>query len=118
MIKEKSTSEASKPKKRSQVEIDPKAKGKEKVDEPTKIQKKKIPSVLIDPSYQATMHDDDTLIEEEVESLKRRKKLKETELTTDNAQATQTLEAQSLSNSEKLSAQEDKEVVTDQTLKS
>ncbi|KAL8106700.1 hypothetical protein AgCh_023449 [Apium graveolens] len=60
VMKEKSNSDS---KTRSQVEIDPKVKGKEKVDESTKIQKNYI------------------------------------------AQSTQTLEAQSLSNSEKLSAQ-------------
>ncbi|KAL8104425.1 hypothetical protein AgCh_028585 [Apium graveolens] len=50
VIKEKSHTEASKPKTRSQSEIDPKDKGKGKVDEPIKPLEMKIPQILIKPA--------------------------------------------------------------------
>ncbi|KAL8149247.1 hypothetical protein AgCh_006306 [Apium graveolens] len=61
VIREKSNSETSKSKTRSKTEIDPKSKGKEKVGEPLKIEKKISSSI---PVYQTTVNDDD-LIEDE-----------------------------------------------------
>ncbi|KAL8104821.1 hypothetical protein AgCh_028845 [Apium graveolens] len=89
VIKEKTISKASNPKTRSQFEIDLKWKGKEKVDEPTKFQKRKIPSVVIDPVYQTIIHDDDTLTEEDVQTMKRKKISEESKTTSDKAQVVQ-----------------------------
>ena len=60
VIKERSNSEASKPKTRSQVEIDPKDKGKIKIDEPTKSQEMKIPQILMKPVCKMVQVFDDT----------------------------------------------------------
>ncbi|KAL8145978.1 hypothetical protein AgCh_003930 [Apium graveolens] len=72
----------------------PKEKGIEKVDEPTKFQKRKISSVVIDPIYQTTIHDDDPLTEEDVQTLKRKKNLEESKTTSDKAQVVQSEEHQ------------------------
>ncbi|KAL8101032.1 hypothetical protein AgCh_033059 [Apium graveolens] len=81
VIKEKSITEASKAKTRSQIEIDSKSKGKEKVDEPLK--KKKNSSI---PVYQTTLHDDDLIEDETVQILKRRKISEDSKSTSDTAQ--------------------------------
>ncbi|KAL8099431.1 hypothetical protein AgCh_031894 [Apium graveolens] len=74
VIKEKSNTEASKPMTRSQTEIDPKDKGKGKVDEPIKPQEMKIPQILMKPVCKMVQVNDDTLAEDEtVQTLKRRK---------------------------------------------
>ena len=95
VIKERSTSEASKPKTRSQVEIDPKAKGKGKIDEPTKTHVMKIPQILMKPVCKMVQVFDDTAAKDEtVETLKRRKISEESKTTSDIAQVVQSEEHQ------------------------
>ncbi|MDV3180567.1 MAG: hypothetical protein Q8829_02710, partial [Candidatus Phytoplasma australasiaticum] len=84
VIREKSNSEISKSKTRSQTKIDPKSKGKEKVGEPLKIEK----SSSI-PVYQTTVHDDNLIEDETVQILKRRKVIEESKTTSDTAQVVQ-----------------------------
>ena len=95
VIKERSTSEASKPKTRSQVEIDPKAKGKGKIDEPTKTHEMKIPQILMKPACKMVQVFDDTAVEDEtVETLKRRKITEESKTSSNTAQVVQNEEHQ------------------------
>ncbi|KAL8103728.1 hypothetical protein AgCh_028071 [Apium graveolens] len=90
VIKERSTSEASKPKTRSQVKIDPKAKGKGKIDEPTKKQEMKITQILMNHVCKMVQVFDDTAAEDEtVETLKRKKINEESKTTSDIAQVVQ-----------------------------
>ncbi|KAL8134557.1 hypothetical protein AgCh_009539 [Apium graveolens] len=91
VIREMSNSETSKFKTRSQIEIDPKSKGKEKVGEPLKIEKKISSSI---PVYQTTMHDDDLIEDETVQILKKRKVIEESKTTSDTAQVVQNEEHQ------------------------
>ena len=89
----KEMAEASKPKTRSQVEIDPKEKGKGKIDEPTKPQEMKIFQILMKPVYKIVQVFDDTTAEDEtVETLKRRKITEESKTTSDIAQVVQSEE--------------------------
>ncbi|KAL8115689.1 hypothetical protein AgCh_022256 [Apium graveolens] len=91
VIREKSNSKTSKSKTRSQTEIDPKSKGKEKVGEPLKIEKKISSSI---PVYQTTVHDDDLIEDETVQILKKRKIIEESKTTSNIAQVVQNKEQQ------------------------
>ncbi|KAL8110277.1 hypothetical protein AgCh_026120 [Apium graveolens] len=95
VIKEKSNTEVSKPKTRSQYEIDPKDKGKGKVDEPTKPLEMKIPQIQIKPVCKMVQVTDDTLAEDEdVQTLKKRKISEESNITSDKAQVVYSQEQQ------------------------
>ncbi|KAL8109799.1 hypothetical protein AgCh_025768 [Apium graveolens] len=91
VIREKSNSKTSKSKTRSQTEIESTSKGKEKVGEPLKIEKKISSSI---PVYQTTMHDDDLIKDETVQILKRRKIIEESKKTSETAQVVQNKEQQ------------------------
>ncbi|KAL8103053.1 hypothetical protein AgCh_027549 [Apium graveolens] len=67
------------------------SKGKEKVGEPLKIEKKISSSI---PVYQTTVHDDDLIEDEIVQILKRRKIIEESKTTSETAQVVQNKEQQ------------------------
>ncbi|KAL8115843.1 hypothetical protein AgCh_022368 [Apium graveolens] len=95
VIKEKSSTEASKPKTRSQSEIDPKDKGKGKVDEPIKPLEMKIPQILMKPVCKIVQVIDDNLAEDkDVQTLKRKKISEESKTTSDKDQVVQSEELQ------------------------